>query len=141
MTEKSAKCEARQRVPDSRSHGGRAARTTVQRPAEATPLHGRSTSSHAPTRKHKRYCARSSATWSAWSHIVVLCFFNSSKFLCCASSSSLPEADRSATCSRGEAAFCQACTACGGADVTAFSLRLGNVCDRADDGANLDFCV
>ena len=54
MTEKSAKCEARKRVPACRSHGGRAARSTVQRPAEATPLHRRSTSSHAPTRKHKR---------------------------------------------------------------------------------------
>ena len=43
--------------------------------------------------------------------------------------------------SHGKEAFCQACTACGGADVTAFSLRLGNMCDRAHDGANLDFCV
>ena len=43
MTEKSAKCEARQLVPACRSHGGRAARSTVQRSAEATPLHRRST--------------------------------------------------------------------------------------------------
>ena len=34
--------------------------------------------------------------------------------------------------------FCQACAAYGGAEVTAFSFRLGNVCDRAHDGAILD---
>ena len=51
-------------------------------------------------------CERSSSTWSAGSHMVVLCFFNASKFSCCASSSSsLPEATRSATCSHGEGAF------------------------------------
>ena len=34
--------------------------------------------------------------------------------------------------------LCQACAACGGADVTAFSFRPGKVCDRALNGANLD---
>ena len=49
MIEKSAKCEALQRVQDFRSHGGRSARSTVQRPREST-----------------NDCARSSSTWSAW---------------------------------------------------------------------------
>ena len=93
MTEKSAKCEALQRVHDCRSHGGRSARSTVQRPAEATPLHRRSSSSHAPTRKHKRLRA------------VILNLERLEKFSWRASSSSLPDAGRSVTCSCGEAAF------------------------------------
>ena len=73
--------------------GGRSARSTVQRPAEATPLHRRSSSSHAPTRKHKRLCA------------VILNLERLEKFSWRASSSSMPDAGRSATCSRGEAPF------------------------------------
>ena len=134
-TEKSAKCEALQRVHDCRSHGGRSARSAVQRPAEATPLHRRSSSSHAPTRKHKRLRAviLNLERLEPYCGALIL---GASGFSWRASSSSLPEAGRSATCSRGEAAFCQACTACGGADVTAFSFRLRNVCDRAHNGAN-----
>ena len=78
---------------DCRSHGGRSARITVQRPAQATPLHRRSASSHAPTKKHKRLRA------------VILNLERLDKFSWRASSSSLPDAGRSATCSRGEAAF------------------------------------
>ena len=105
MTEKSAKCEALQRVHDCRSHGCRAARSTVHRPAQATPLPRRSSSSLAPTRKHKRlrpvilnlerlepYCG---AFFLRCVKILVACL-------------TLSGADRSATNSRGEAAFVRA---------------------------------
>ena len=65
MTEKSAKCEALQRVHDCGSHGGRAARSTVQRPAEATPLLVDLPLLMRP-RESTNDCARSFSIWSAW---------------------------------------------------------------------------
>ena len=65
MTEQSAKCEALQRVHDCGSHGGRAARSTVHRPAEATPLLVDLPLLMRP-RESTNDCARSFSIWSAW---------------------------------------------------------------------------
>ena len=57
------------------------------------------------SRESTNDCGRSSSTWSAWSHDMVLCFFGATKFSWRTSSSSLLEADRPAEYSSDGAPF------------------------------------